>query len=118
MDLVERSATACGVNHSDIHREVFQSLTGDPFDTATLRRLSDDEGVATATVYLNGECITTEWPRNTPLLDVLLSRGHNAPYSCREGACSARSEEHTSELQSLMRISYAAFCLKKKKQKT
>src|SRR3546814_4637909 len=28
-----------------------------------------------------------------------------------------RSEEHTSELQSLMRISYAVFCLKKKKQK-
>src|SRR3546814_6521421 len=34
------------------------------------------------------------------------------------GARSAafRSEEHTSELQSLMRISYAVFCLKKKKQ--
>src|SRR3546814_4954977 len=30
---------------------------------------------------------------------------------------SRRSEEHTSELQSLMRISYAVFCLKKKKQK-
>src|SRR3546814_6994412 len=29
-----------------------------------------------------------------------------------------RSEEHTSELQSLMRISYAVFCLKKKKKKT
>src|SRR3546814_2378927 len=29
----------------------------------------------------------------------------------------ARSEEHTSELQSLMRISYAVFCLKKKKEK-
>src|SRR3546814_4736068 len=29
-----------------------------------------------------------------------------------------RSEEHTSELQSLMRISYAAFCLKKKKNNT
>src|SRR3546814_4957914 len=29
-----------------------------------------------------------------------------------------RSEEHTSELQSLMRISYAVFCLKKKQQKT
>src|SRR3546814_9297036 len=29
---------------------------------------------------------------------------------------SVRSEEHTSELQSLMRISYAVFCLKKKKQ--
>src|SRR3546814_3871691 len=30
-------------------------------------------------------------------------------------AASLRSEEHTSELQSLMRISYAVFCLKKKK---
>src|SRR3546814_5693595 len=32
------------------------------------------------------------------------------------GIMSQRSEEHTSELQSLMRISYAVFCLKKKKQ--
>src|SRR3546814_2071009 len=31
------------------------------------------------------------------------------------GSCVVRSEEHTSELQSLMRISYAVFCLKKKK---
>src|SRR3546814_5572280 len=31
-------------------------------------------------------------------------------------AAQARSEEHTSELQSLMRISYAVFCLKKKKK--
>src|SRR3546814_5340178 len=33
-------------------------------------------------------------------------------------AISYRSEEHTSELQSLMRISYAVFCLKKKKKIT
>src|SRR3546814_5565562 len=33
-----------------------------------------------------------------------------------DGADQQRSEEHTSELQSLMRISYAVFCLKKKKQ--
>src|SRR3546814_1075073 len=32
-------------------------------------------------------------------------------------ATKKRSEEHTSELQSLMRISYAVFCLKKKKHK-
>src|SRR3546814_2645173 len=32
------------------------------------------------------------------------------------GFAADRSEEHTSELQSLMRISYAVFCLKKKKQ--
>src|SRR3546814_4056409 len=36
----------------------------------------------------------------------------NAAFS----ACARRSEEHTSELQSLMRISYAVFCLKKKKK--
>src|SRR3546814_8744176 len=35
----------------------------------------------------------------------------------RPNAIAIRSEEHTSELQSLMRISYAVFCLKKKKQK-
>src|SRR3546814_9121734 len=35
---------------------------------------------------------------------------------CREAPASTRSEEHTSELQSLMRISYAVFCLKKKKK--
>src|SRR3546814_6335212 len=33
----------------------------------------------------------------------------------RQGPLEYRSEEHTSELQSLMRISYAVFCLKKKK---
>src|SRR3546814_7089476 len=39
------------------------------------------------------------------------ARGRNWPYATK--MC-ARSEEHTSELQSLMRISYAVFCLKKK----
>src|SRR3546814_5357983 len=45
--------------------------------------------------------------------------GAGGYYRCRSGCArrstrSARSEEHTSELQSLMRISYAVFCLKKK----
>src|SRR3546814_9937964 len=53
-----------------------------------------------------------------------------APPAAKAGSCTGysheicrtpvrvafRSEEHTSELQSLMRISYAVFCLKKKKQ--
>src|SRR3546814_3035429 len=38
-------------------------------------------------------------------------------FTCITGV-SGRSEEHTSELQSLMRISYAVFCLKKKKNTT
>src|SRR3546814_3988030 len=51
------------------------------------------------------------------------SRGAGLAASCRAGrgddepqpSRHRRSEEHTSELQSLMRISYAVFCLKKKK---
>src|SRR3546814_4228675 len=39
------------------------------------------------------------------------------PYSAMRPEWSGRSEEHTSELQSLMRISYAVFCLKKKNNK-
>src|SRR3546814_7353938 len=38
--------------------------------------------------------------------------------SKRKRCAAHRSEEHTSELQSLMRISYAVFCLKKKKKQT
>src|SRR3546814_5767469 len=39
-----------------------------------------------------------------------------SPFASSEVEMPIRSEEHTSELQSLMRISYAVFCLKKKKQ--
>src|SRR3546814_6818836 len=39
------------------------------------------------------------------------------PIFCICAFLASRSEEHTSELQSLMRISYAVFCLKKKKHK-
>src|SRR3546814_1471930 len=58
------------------------------------------------------------------LLETALDAGIAYPHGCRSGRCGAcktrllsgeRSEEHTSELQSLMRISYAVFCLKKKK---
>src|SRR3546814_6009594 len=44
------------------------------------------------------------------------ARGADRPV--RPAQPAARSEEHTSELQSLMRISYAVFCLKKKRDKT
>src|SRR3546814_9824522 len=48
---------------------------------------------------------------------LLNPRGHRAlldAFGKCDTAAVARSEEHTSELQSLMRISYAVFCLKKK----
>src|SRR3546814_985259 len=41
-------------------------------------------------------------------------RRRRIEHPCLERAGRPRSEEHTSELQSLMRISYAVFCLKKK----
>src|SRR3546814_4619272 len=47
-----------------------------------------------------------------PLVQDVEAGDHGCP-----GARDDRSEEHTSELQSLMRISYAVFCLKKKKIK-
>src|SRR3546814_10019002 len=50
-------------------------------------------------------------PRAAPARLAVRARGVPVP-----GA--VRSEEHTSELQSLMRISYAVFCLKKKKTET
>src|SRR3546814_4281827 len=46
----------------------------------------------------------------------LYAAGRLSGAAARRGG-SRRSEEHTSELQSLMRISYAVFCLKKKKEK-
>src|SRR3546814_7881682 len=67
-------------------------------------------------------------PQHAPSL-AAQARGDGDPQGA-QGACHgaegpdgaaqgrrARSEEHTSELQSLMRISYAVFCLKKKKYK-
>src|SRR3546814_10254120 len=42
-------------------------------------------------------------------------RGYRVDHAADAPAMEAKSEEHTSELQSLMRISYAVFCLKKKK---
>src|SRR3546814_10898094 len=53
-------------------------------------------------------------PESPTVPALLLRSGRRWREAPDEGA-SARSEEHTSELQSLMRISYAVFCLKKKK---
>src|SRR3546814_7551490 len=68
--------------------------------------------------------------RHLPVLRGELRRRRGPPLRARarggppvlpapaRGRAPLRSEEHTSELQSLMRISYAVFCLKKKKKQT
>src|SRR3546814_8852967 len=56
--------------------------------------------------------------RDAELLRQRLQRGNllaRRPFAAGDPPLQHRSEEHTSELQSLMRISYAVFCLKKKK---
>src|SRR3546814_4212450 len=50
------------------------------------------------------------------ILDILRKAAAIHNKAKEQEAADARSEEHTSELQSLMRISYAVFCLKKKIQ--
>src|SRR3546814_3637941 len=54
--------------------------------------------------------------RSRELFDWLENGAH--VYVCGDASNLARSEEHTSELQSLMRISYAVFCLQKKNKTT
>src|SRR3546814_9949323 len=50
-------------------------------------------------------------------LNLMIKSARIATYGERADLIIRRSEEHTSELQSLMRISYAVFCLKKKKSR-
>src|SRR3546814_6715569 len=58
----------------------------------------------------NGQSADENQVSSTSVSRVSVASGPACARACR-------SEEHTSELQSLMRISYAVFCLKKKKQK-
>ncbi|MDT7792307.1 MAG: 3-ketosteroid 9alpha-monooxygenase subunit [Mycobacterium sp.] len=75
-----------------IHIEVFKSLESDPFAAVRIDYEEDadsDERPATAIVTLDGERHEVRWPRSAKLLDVLLDKGLDAPFSCREGHCGA-----------------------------
>ncbi|MFE2334015.1 2Fe-2S iron-sulfur cluster-binding protein [Streptomyces coelicoflavus] len=90
MDLATGALAGLGVPAGRITVERFTSLTGDPFAEPGDDPEADTEGpVSTAEVELDGVSRTVDWPRGKPLLDVLLGAGLDAPYSCREGACSA-----------------------------
>jgi 3-ketosteroid 9alpha-monooxygenase subunit B len=89
MAAVREALAAVGTTSSRLHVEEFVSLSGDPFAAPTEVSLQDDEPCATAEVLLDGSVQTVRWPRGQVLLDALLVAGLPAPYSCREGACSA-----------------------------
>src|SRR3546814_5478945 len=90
-DLVERREQRGGR-----HRPAVQGNAVAPFEIDR-----DDLGLVGRVLGIDGARI-----------DVI---GHFLPRILEHLAFRGRSEEHTSELQSLMRISYAVFCLKKKK---
>src|SRR3546814_6900436 len=87
-------------------------------------RLFAQQGIDPARVRFEAQSRNTA--ENARLTAALVGQGDGRPWLLVTSAWhmpravasfrAARSEEHTSELQSLMRISYAVFCLKKKKQ--
>jgi 3-ketosteroid 9alpha-monooxygenase subunit B len=68
--------------------ERFVSLSGNPFEQAAPAAV-DGAQPSTVEVELDGARRRLPWPAQTKLLDLLLEAGLAAPYSCREGACSA-----------------------------
>jgi 3-ketosteroid 9alpha-monooxygenase subunit B len=88
MEVASQALKSLGVPRDRIHIERFISLSGNPFEE-TVEELPSDGDEATVEVDLDGDQHTFPWPRHKRLLDVLLEKGLAAPYSCREGACSA-----------------------------
>jgi 3-ketosteroid 9alpha-monooxygenase subunit B len=89
MAAAEEALKNSGAPADKIHIEVFKSLESDPFAAVVIQEDDSDEGPATAIVTLDGERHEVRWPRNAKLLDVLLDKGLDAPFSCREGHCGA-----------------------------
>ena len=89
MAAAEAALGTIGAAKDKVHIEVFQSLDSDPFAAVVLADDDSDEGPATAVVTLDGQTHELRWPRQSVLLDVLLDKGLDAPFSCREGHCGA-----------------------------
>jgi 3-ketosteroid 9alpha-monooxygenase subunit B len=92
MDAVTGSVSALGVPGDRVRHENFLSLASDPFaeQSVALDDAPGSDGPAgTIEIRLDGETAVLAWPANNKMLDVLLGAGLDAPFSCREGRCSA-----------------------------
>ncbi len=89
MDAVHQALHDAGMPRTSVHAEVFNSLAGDPFADHEPVEISDDEAAdaATVEVELDGEVHTLSWPRKQTLVDIMLAKGIDVPYSCQEGEC-------------------------------
>jgi 3-ketosteroid 9alpha-monooxygenase subunit B len=90
MDSVVEALRVAGVPGDRVVVERFLSLSGDPFAGGPVVDLGDEEqATARVAVTLNGDQHSFPWPAEVSLVDLLLAKGIQAPYSCKEGACSA-----------------------------
>src|SRR3546814_4535395 len=94
------------------------SASGSPATTTSSRLSITPENIASAGITA-AEVISPISPKSSAKVEATkASRSNlsrvNVIYFSERQSPEGRSEEHTSELQSLMRISYAVFCLKKK----
>jgi 3-ketosteroid 9alpha-monooxygenase subunit B len=90
MDSVSHSLRELGVPPARIHVERFQSLLENPFNAVIPAPADAGDGrTAALEVDLDGQTHNFDWPTQTRLLDFLLEKGLKAPFSCRQGACSA-----------------------------
>ncbi|WP_026917278.1 ferredoxin--NADP reductase [Gordonia shandongensis] len=89
MDAVHEGLAKAKFEHRDVHTEIYNSLSGDPFEDIELEEVSEEEAAAAAEVEveLDGETHTLSWPRSRTLVDIMLAAGLDAPYSCQEGEC-------------------------------
>lgn len=90
---VARPALSARIPAHLIRQEEYRSLTDNPFEKAPaappaqrpVRPITN--GHAMLEVEIDGERHAFEWPKNRKLLDLLLDKGIDAPYVCRESAC-------------------------------
>ncbi|NLV78217.1 MAG: ferredoxin--NADP reductase [Rhodococcus sp.] len=89
MDGVHQALANAGMPRTQVHAEVFNSLSGDPFADHAPAEISDEEAAdaATVEVELDGEVHNLSWPRSQTLVDIMLAEGIDVPYSCQEGEC-------------------------------
>ncbi|MBB4904074.1 2Fe-2S iron-sulfur cluster-binding protein [Actinophytocola algeriensis] len=88
MTAVRSALSTLDVPRTRVHLERFKSLGANPFEKAA-PVTTGSARTAAVKVTLDGTEHQFDWPADTKLLDLLLDRGLDAPYSCREGACSA-----------------------------
>ncbi|GAB08391.1 3-ketosteroid 9alpha-hydroxylase component KshB [Gordonia araii NBRC 100433] len=89
MDAVHEALAKAKFDHHNVHTEVYNSLSGDPFVDVEHEAVSEEEAAEAAQVEveLDGETHNLAWPRSRTLIDIMLAAGLDAPYSCQEGEC-------------------------------